>query len=399
MEDNRGRAILLMALGLCSGALAGCPASEQCSKCGLDCKVSTTTPVAWTEQTALGSPEQLFSSFAGSCQAPFKWDGSGWGGTLTVAPPQGQSTLTATVAVDPDSARLLTRTPSGCPDLLEIDGTATLELPEGKVADRHPFTISASAGMAPVALSFAVKEEDFGPWVSIQKSDPDMTLSMPVSLTALGRACSGQVGLQEMIVYSGGGSGGGGPLASWSDTGCAVGQIGVSLAQPWQGIDLAAAITAAFDQAPLAGTWSDGSTTALALATSTRATVACAETLPDGSTVVAVPVDVLASTADGRVQGLSGQGNVRVTLNQASLWQLQLGLYTDLTCATTADALPYTGASCATDRQVTAQLHFNRYPSDQATDGGGLDLYVYERQSPKAGTGEADRVDRLTLGP
>ena len=400
MEDNRGRAILLVALGLCPGALAGCPASEQCSKCGLDCKVSTTTPVAWTEQTALGSPEQLFSSFAGSCQAPFKWDGSGWTSELTVAPPQGQSTLIARVALDPASARLLTRTPAACPDLLEIDGTATLELPEGKVADQQPFTISASAGMAPVALSFALKEEDFGPWVSIQKSDPSSTLSMPISVTALGRACSGQVGLSVQTVRNGVGSGAGQvSFASWSDTGCPVGQIGVSLAQPWQGIDLAAAITAAYDQATLTGTWSDGSTTALALATSTRATVACAETLPDGSTVVTVPVDVLASTADGRVQGLSGQGNVRVTLNQASLWQLQLGLYTDLTCATTADALPYTGANCATDRLVTAQLHFNHYLTDQATDGGGLDLYVYERQSPKAGTGEADRLDRLTLGP
>ena len=188
-----------------------------------------------------------------------------------------------------------------------------------------------------------------------------MTVSMPISVTALGRACSGEVELRHLIVYSGGGSGGGGPLGSWSDTGCAVGQIGVSLAQPWQGIDLAAAIAAAYGQATLSGTWSDGSTTALALATSTSATVACAETFSTGFTVVTVPVNVVASTADGRVQGLSGQGTVRVTLNQASLRELDLVLYTDLTCATEADTLSYTGASCATDRRVTAQLNFNRY--------------------------------------
>jgi len=36
--------------------------------------------------------------------------------------------------------------------------------------------------------------------------------------------------------------------------------------------------------------------------------------------------------------------------------------------------------------------------SDRATDGGSLELYVYERQSSTAGSGAADRVDRLTLG-
>jgi hypothetical protein len=219
MESNRGRAVLVVALGLCLGALAGCPSSDQCSKCGLECKVSTTTPVAWTEQTALGSPEQLFSSFAGSCQAPFQWDASAWSGALTVAPPQGQSTLTATVALNSTSARLVTHTPASCPDTLQIDGAASLDLPEGKVADQQPFTMSASAGMAPMGLSFVVKEEDFGPWVSIQKSDPSSTLSMPVTVTAVGRACSGQVGLSSQTVQNGEGSGGSGPFASWSDTG------------------------------------------------------------------------------------------------------------------------------------------------------------------------------------
>jgi hypothetical protein len=355
--------------------------------------------VAWAEQTALGSPQELFSSFPGSCQTPFQWDASAWSGTLTVTPPQGLSRITATVALNPASARLVTHTPASCPDTLQIDGAATLELPEGKVADQQPFTISASAGLAPTALSFVLKEADFGPWVSIQKSDPSSTLSMPITVSPLGRACSGQVGLSSQTVSNGVGSGGGGPIASWSDTGCGVGQMGVSLAQPLQGIDLAAAIASAYGQATLSGTWSDGSTTALALATSTTVTVACAETLSNGFTVVTVPVGVLASTGDGRVHGLSGQGTIRVSVNQASLWQLELNLSTDLTCATVADTLAYTGASCAIDRQVTAQLHFTRYVSDPATDGGSLELYVYERQSATAGSGAADRVDRLTLGP
>jgi hypothetical protein len=37
--------------------------------------------------------------------------------------------------------------------------------------------------------------------------------------------------------------------------------------------------------------------------------------------------------------------------------------------------------------------------NSQTTDGGSLDLYVYERQGTTASSGAADRVDHLTLGP
>jgi hypothetical protein len=136
---------------------------------------------------------------------------------LTVTPTQGQSTLTATVTLDPASARFLTRTPTGCPNLLEIDGVATLDLPEGKVADQQPLTISASADMAPVAIALRIEEEDFGPWVSIRKADPNSTLSMSISVNAIGRACSGYVSLSSQTVGNGVGGGVGGTLASWSD--------------------------------------------------------------------------------------------------------------------------------------------------------------------------------------
>ena len=84
-------------------------------------------------------------------------------------------------------------------------------------------------------------------------------------------------------------------------------------------------------------------------------------------------------------------------MNQASLWQLELNASTDLTCE--AATLAYSGASCATERQVTAQLHFTRTMNNPATDGGSLEFYVYEWQSTASGSGAADRVDRLILGP
>ena len=174
MERNRRCAKPLLALGLlglasCLAPMAGC--SSDCGCAVQQCQVKTTTAVAWTEQSQLGTPEQLFSSLAGSCQAPFHWAGSG-SGAVTVDPPQGQSTLTATVALDSSSARWVTHTSTAmCPDALQVEGTVTLELPEGKIADQRPVTLGASAGSTSTSLSFVLNEKDFGPWVSIRKSE------------------------------------------------------------------------------------------------------------------------------------------------------------------------------------------------------------------------------------
>jgi hypothetical protein len=310
---------------------------------------------------------------------------------------QGQSTLTATLVLDPSTARLVTQTPASCPNLLQVDGTVTLALPEGKVADQRPITLSASPGLAPASLSFVLTESDLGPWVSLRKSDPASSLGMSIEVTELGRGCSGQITLTSQKVQNGVGSGMGGPFASWSDTGCGVRQSAVNLGQPWQGIDLAAAVSTAFGNVTLAGTWSDSSATTLALTTSLAATVACAEGLSNGILVATIPVDVVASTADGRVRGLSSAAHVRASVSQGSLWELQLVLGTDLPCASVADTLAYTGADCATVSKVTVTMVFTRRSNNPTSDGGSLEFYVYNRQG--AGVGTADRVDRLVLGP
>jgi hypothetical protein len=216
MQTNDRRAAWLVVLGLCLVPAAGCSSGE-CA-C-LDCQTRSVTLVAWTDQTALGSPEALFSPFPGTCQAPFRWDASGWSTMVTVEPVQGESTLTATVVLQQSSARWLIRTQ--CPNALQVDGTVTLELPEGTVAEQRPVTISAEAGMIPTSLEFALKEEEFGPWVSISKSDPASTLSMSIQVTALAQACSGQIRLTSQTVSNGGGganaaSGADGPFATWS---------------------------------------------------------------------------------------------------------------------------------------------------------------------------------------
>jgi hypothetical protein len=169
------------------GCSSTCGCVEQPS-----CQIKTTTAVAWTEQSHLGTPEQLFSSLAGSCQAPFHWSAS----AATVDPPQGVSTLTATVALDSSSVRLVTYTDTGmCPDALQVDGTVTLELPEGKIADQRPVTLGASAGTVISRLSFVLNDNDFGPWVSIRKSDPQTSFRMTIDMATINLGCSGEIQL------------------------------------------------------------------------------------------------------------------------------------------------------------------------------------------------------------
>jgi hypothetical protein len=215
------------ALGFWGGPAAGCTTDPPCQP-------SAKAALAWTEQTALGTPEQLFSPFAGSCQAPFHWSSGDESGILSVDPPQGQSTVTVTVAVDSTSARRVIETPASCPSLLQVDGTVTLELPEGKVADQRPVTLSAlmASGLAaPASFSFALDEKDFGPWVSIRKSDPQISLGMTIWVTALDLACSGEIQLSWRGARGDVSLGGTGQFATWSDTGCGVGQGAASISQ------------------------------------------------------------------------------------------------------------------------------------------------------------------------
>jgi hypothetical protein len=393
----RGGRVVALAAGLVP--LTGCPGSDLCDKCALSCEVLATTPVAFSESTALGSPEQLFAPFAGTCQAPFHWDASGASDAVVVTPAQGDSTISATVTLDPASARLVTYTaPAMCPDRLLIDGRATLTLPAGQVAAPQSFTLSGSPGMAPRELGFTIAEAALGPWITLQKTDPASTVSLTVSLSPIGQACAGQVRLAWSKVASGSGVGWSGSFAGWSSTGCGVGQVGVDLAQPIQGIAVGAEVADHLGQSTWSGTWNDGSPTRLTLTTTGSTTMACGETQGNGFTVVTLPVEVLASTSDGRVQGLAGQGTVRVTLNQEGIWQEEVNASLDLPCATYTARLPYTGANCATDAKVTAQIHLTRNLVGQAREGGDLCLYIYERQNPEAG-GAADRVDCLSLTP
>jgi hypothetical protein len=376
---------------------------------GLDsrCVVVSTTAFGWTEQTAAGTPEAAFASMSGACEAPFAWDATGWSGTLTVTPATGRSTLTATVTVDQTSARWveLGAAPDAPPAYaylcgggsLEVDATVTLELPDGTVVRDQVATLGVSAGQPAPTIDFLVDPASQGDWVSIAAPE-GTSVRMAVRMTPIAGACTGEVSLSAETAQGSGMIGvAQAPFATWTDTGCGVGLVAVDLTQPFQGVDLVAAVTSAFDQVAFAGAWDGGGTTVLSLGTTVTATRACGETIGE-DTVVTIPVDLVATTADGRLAALGAPGTVRVTVSATDLSQMQLGLSTDLSCASQTDTLPYHSADCATAQSVTAQLLYNQYTGSPDQDGGQLELYVYLRNT-SAPPGAADRVDTLRLSP
>jgi hypothetical protein len=284
----------------------------------------------------------------------------------------------------------------GCGDILEVDATVTLTLPEGQVASEQPVTLSASGGETPSIFRFTLTEASFGPWIAIQKVNPATTSWMTFQVSAPTRACSGAIMLNYELVAGKVAMGAGAQLASWSDTGCPAGQEKLDLAQAGLGAEVAAAIATDFGRISLAGTWADGSATTLAVATSVSGSTACVEQI-NGIRTVTVPVDVVTSTADGRITRLAGKGNIRADANQGGLFGLQLWSSTELLCASTVDTLAYASANCATVSRVTAQLGVNRYPSNSSANSTNLTLYVYDRAGESSGA--ASKVDSFRVGP
>jgi hypothetical protein len=374
-----------------------------------DCVVTSTTAVGWTETTPVGTPEEVFAQVPGTCEAPFVWDGTGWTGTLTLDPATGESTVTVTVDVDEASARWVEteKAPDAsgivaCGPSLEVDVTVTLDLPEGPVVSQQHTSLAVQQQLGISSLEvppirFSVDATDIGDWVTIAAANSDTTTTLNFTVAPLQRTCAGEVGLWTDTPSATGGAavggttGGMGRFASWSNTGCGVDEFPVNLDEPYEGLDLRAAVEQAFGDVQLSGAWEDGGTTTMILKANATAVDVCGDAL-----AVVIPVDVVAETADGRIVSLSGPGTVHAFVHGESLVQLDLWLSEELTCDSETDLLPYRSADCASVAQVTAQLGFNEYLDGSGPTGGQVELYVVNRES-SAAAGAADRVDRLTL--
>jgi hypothetical protein len=387
-----------------AGAFPACGGGSNDLGVKYGCEVTATTPVAWTATTAWGTPEQLFARFAGTCQAPFVWDGAGWNDTLVFTPLFGQDTLLATVAIDTNSARwkdqkaMATNTlelrPS-CGGILEVDATISLVLSSGAVVAGQKVTLTASSAQAPTVATLTLAEAQFGNWIAIQKASSVTALGMQIQLGSVGASCAGTIRLTVEQSLGDARSMSSGRLASWSDNGCAEGETAVPLDVPYQGIDLRTAVASAVSPAEIPGQWSFGEATTLSLSAAPNG-MACAGSFA-GSDVVTIPVAIAAATADQRIQGLTGTGTIRATVAAGLVSQTQLDLYVKQSCASAAAKMAYLPIDCAITERAEMNLHMNRYASQAATDSGSLIIYQYQRgATPGHG---ADKVDTLKLAP
>ena len=391
-----------------AGAPQGSNASAATDRYGGGCEVVSTTDVGWDEQTELGAPSEIFGALGGSCEAAFSWDGSGWSGTLTVDPVTGQSTLATTVEVDEASARWVRMEPADssllvlCGSSLEVEAQVSLELDEGTIVQAEPVTVAVSDGAADLETSpritFSLEQDEFGDWVSLETEGESTTATMSVEMMPVGRACAGSIGLSATTSLGGGmGTGSGQPgFATWSDTGCGVGEVPVDLGEPFEGVDLVGLVEDTFDQHEFDALWQqDGTDTVLTLQLAVAEQQVCAQ--DNFETLVAVlPVDVVASTADGLVD-LSAPATVHVILADGVVTSVDLYLSADFACQSETDTLPYQGADCSTDERMTAQFGVDYSPgSDSYYAGEFLYLYVRQRQSTMP-AGAFDRMDELAL--
>jgi len=374
------------------------------------CVVVATTPVGWLDETELGTSEAVFGAVSGTCQAPFIWDGSGWGDTITVTPASGESTVTVTVEVDETSARSVEQAPA--PSVspmegmicdhpwLEVDAMVTLALADGTSWQMPAKAVITAGWQTPWIEAADLDPADVSEWVSIVPAD-GVSATVSLTMAPLADGCVGQIVLMEQSPDGSMATTASSAFASWSDTGCALGEQAVDLSEPLGEIDLAAEVNATFGQRELPGEWEDGGATTLSLRTTITATHACGYPgYAEGAiSSVEIPVQVIASTADERLVGLDTPGTVRAAMDtDGTLASLDLGTGTVLMCGTATDVLPYRTADCAEVQSVEVGLHFNGYRNNSAPSGGNLDFYVTLRNST-APPGAADRVDRLVLEP
>jgi hypothetical protein len=363
------------------------------------CVVTATTPVAWTATTPLGTPEQLFAHFAGTCQAPFTWDGSGWVklfNLVNLSPPSGNETLTTTVAIDTATARLIDRkanntqrtgTPQPCGHLLEVDATVSLSLPSGIIANKQKVTLAATSDKGPATVTLTLPEAQFGTWITVEKIGSTTSLGMQIELEPVGKMCAGRIGLEIQNKVGNIGGVTFGFFASWTDSGCPVTTTAVSLDTPCQGANLRDTIAHAFGQATIPGQWSTGEATTLNLS-ATPSGAACTAS-NNRMNVVTIPVAIQASTSDARIQGLVGTGTINVYMADTGGPQLQLDFSLPQSCASTTEKLVYTPIDCAVTETIKIQLHLHQYLPDSSQNGGSISIYVNQRgDNPSLGASE-----------
>jgi hypothetical protein len=133
----------------------------------------------------MGTPENRFCEYSGTCTAALSWDWSDGDGLATVAPAQGQTTVRTTVELQPSTAR-------GCASALQVEARVTLEIGGTIVAEQRPVLLTVT-GRQTSSIDLAVKQEDLRSWISMQSADPAQTLEALIEMAPLTSACVGGI--------------------------------------------------------------------------------------------------------------------------------------------------------------------------------------------------------------
>jgi hypothetical protein len=403
-----------LGLGLAALTLGGCdsiaddgeggdPPGCGGTRCGdLDpCADAGTEAVDWMQTLDGGdSPEQVFASAEGSCEAPFTWDGAGHE-PHTVDPPSGESTVTVTVELDRDSARVNRSTSRGatgsrCEAVLAVDGRASVRTDDGVFDDEADVTLTVRESGGSSSFGFQVALEDIGGTLSVALGERESgTLSY--QLSGADAACAGEVNLGITSSRGNLGMSSRGTLASWSSSGCPVGESPFDPGEPAvQGTaSVAETITAVWTDASYPGEWDDGEPTELNVSVEVLDRVACRQARDDGA--VLIPVRATYGTADGRIEPHAVDATVRATFGKNGETRgLALWIDDALRCEDVSDVLPYTLAGCDELEAVQIQLGIDSNNGAITFSDSGLNAYEEHREGT-AQAGGADRLRTLVL--
>ncbi len=371
-----------------TGGSAGAAGAEACIESPDDftegdsgCYRCTIRSVLWDEETVAGIPAQLFEGVPGTCQASLTWDNTGqthlsalWSTEnvaeqALVTPASGESMLTATIAVDTTSARLITQKygpataevdgPS-CPPSLEVDVTVTLELEEGGFVLKDERVTIPQRGIGPLGSDLWIRKEpaEFVDWVSVESTMSDRTVDASIQLEPLADSCAGRIRLSSTKrSIDGSESGSNWPFAFWSTTGCPPGESPINLEMPYRDADLAQAILQRFNEDEFVGEWDAGGSTTLSIDASFPGSLACADGDSDATARVTMPLRLEATSADGRIQDLLVDGTLDATVEEdGTLAALEFHGNAELRCASESDLLAYRTVDCAAIETVPVEL-------------------------------------------
>jgi hypothetical protein len=348
------------------------------------CVVTSRNAIGWEEVGSFGvSPKTAFSNFEGSCEAPFQWDGSDWSDELTVDPVSGNSSVKVTVSIDRQSAYLVEREDDEdadglampCPALLEISGHVALVTDDGSLDEQQEVTITYTdsspyrMGNSSPIIQWNITPQELNGTLDIEPANENTKIKMSFEIMPVQVDCAGRVRLSAVTDMSSGVAQG--DFATWSTSGCEFGSQGLDLDEPFEGLLLADELANLWADATYEGTWDDGKSTLFDLAVTPLTQKVCI----DAMSAVSIPVKVTASTSDGRIINMTGEGSARASIQNGHLSQLDLWLSEEIKCDGFFNLTDWS-VDCSKVHHVFVDVSINHYLDDSASNYGQIELSV-----------------------